>query len=474
MNTHPSWKKKLCILCLCIALLCAGCSQTAHTGSSSIGESTASESTTQSRETYTYSDYELDDSYDEGSAALITLSGDSAESNGTGVTISGSTVTISREGCYILRGELTDGQIIVDAGDTDQVQLVLDGVSITCSDSSPILVRNADKVKVTLAADSENTLTDGASYAEDDDNPDAALFSKDDLILNGSGTLTATGNYKHGIAGNDDLVITGGTYNVTSVSHALRGNDSVCILDGTFNLTSEKDGIQASNIEDADKGWVQIDSGTYTITSSGDGIQAETDLAINGGDFTILSGGGAENGPNHTDSMMFGGGLIASYMNLKSLGLTGTIWAVLLPACCNAYYLILTRTFFEQVPIEMEESAKIDGASDLTIFSKIYLPVSKPIISTMILFFSVERWNSWFSEYIYLPRKEQFPLQLVLRQIVIAGQMDVGAAALSDEKLLSTSLKYSSILLAVLPMLIIYPLLQKYLVKGIMLGAVKG
>ena len=308
MNTHPSWKKKLCILCLCIALLCAGCSQTAQTGSSSIGESTASESTTQSRETYTYSDYELDDSYDESSAALITLSGDSAESNGTGVTISGSTVTISREGCYILRGELTDGQIIVDAGDTDQVQLVLDGVSITCSDSSPILVRNADKVKVTLAADSENTLTDGASYAEDDDNPDAALFSKDDLILNGSGTLTATGNYKHGIAGNDDLVITGGTYNVTSVSHALRGNDSVCILDGTFNLTSEKDGIQASNIEDADKGWIQIDGGTYTITSSGDGIQAETDLTINGGDFTILSGGGAENGPDHTDSMMFGGG----------------------------------------------------------------------------------------------------------------------------------------------------------------------
>lgn len=308
MNTHPSWKKKLCILCLCIALLCAGCSQTAQTGSSSIGESTASESTTQSRETYTYSDYELDDSYDEGSAALITLSGDSAESNGTGVTISGSTVTISREGCYILRGELTDGQIIVDAGDTDQVQLVLDGVSIACSDSSPILVRNADKVKVTLAADSENTLTDGASYAENDDNPDAALFSKDDLILNGSGTLTATGNYKHGIAGNDDLVITGGIYNVTSVSHALRGNDSVCILDGTFNLTSEKDGIQASNIEDADKGWIQIDGGTYTITSSGDGIQAETDLTINGGDFTILNGGGAENGPDHTDSMMFGGG----------------------------------------------------------------------------------------------------------------------------------------------------------------------
>lgn len=147
-----------------------------------------------------------------------------------------------------------DGQIIVDAGDSDKVQLVLDNASIHCSTGSAILVRNANKVKVTLAADSENELSDGTEYQTDDDNPDAALFSKDDLVINGSGSLTVQGNYKHGIAGNDDLVITGGRLTVNSLSHALRGKDSVAILDGTFVLTSQKDGIQASNTEDSTKG----------------------------------------------------------------------------------------------------------------------------------------------------------------------------------------------------------------------------
>lgn len=107
---------------------------------------------------------------------------------------------------------------------------------------------------MTLAADSENELSDGTEYQTDDDNPDAALFSKDDLVINGSGSLTVQGNYKHGIAGNDDLVITGGRLTVNSLSHALRGKDSVAILDGTFVLTSQKDGIQASNTEDSTKG----------------------------------------------------------------------------------------------------------------------------------------------------------------------------------------------------------------------------
>ena len=184
---------------------------------------------------------------------------------------------------------------------------MLDNASISCSDSSPILVRQADKVKVTLAPDSQNTLSDGETYLEDEDNPDAALFSKDDLVVNGSGSLTVNGNYKHGIAGNDDLVITGGTFDITSKSHALRGKDSVSILDGTFTLTSEKDGIQASNTEDSTKGWVKIDGGSFVIRSSGDGIQTETDLTVNGGSFDIISGGGAENGSEHTTATMGGG-----------------------------------------------------------------------------------------------------------------------------------------------------------------------
>jgi len=297
----------LCIaLCACMAL--NGCSSTSLPDDTLSSEKEEMDDSVSSSEdsAYTYSDYELDDSFDRQSAASITLSGSTAQSNGSGVSINNATVTISKEGCYLISGELEDGQIIVDAGDSDKVQLVLDNASIHCSTGSAILVRNADKVKVTLAADSENELSDGTEYQTDDDNPDAALFSKDDLVINGSGSLTVQGNYKHGIAGNDDLVITGGRLTVNSLSHALRGKDSVAILDGTFVLTSQKDGIQASNTEDSTKGWVQIDGGNFTIQSSGDGIQAETNLSIYDGSFTITSGGGAVNGADHTENR--GGG----------------------------------------------------------------------------------------------------------------------------------------------------------------------
>ena len=312
MYSKYSFHRRLTLRLLCIAL-CAcmalnGCSSTSLPDDTLSSEQEETESSVSSSEdsAYTYSDYELDDSFDRQSAASITLSGSTAQSNGSGVSINNATVTISKEECYLISGELEDGQIIVDAGDSDKVQLVLDNASIHCSTGSAILVRNADKVKVTLAADSENELSDGTEYQTDDDNPDAALFSKDDLVINGSGSLTVQGNYKHGIAGNDDLVITGGRLTVNSLSHALRGKDSVAILDGTFVLTSQKDGIQASNTEDSTKGWVQIDGGNFTIQSSGDGIQAETNLSIYDGSFTITSGGGAVNGADHTENR--GGG----------------------------------------------------------------------------------------------------------------------------------------------------------------------
>ena len=312
MYSKYSFHRRLTLRLLCIAL-CAcmalnGCSSTSLPDDTLSSEQEEMDDSVSSSEdsAYTYSDYELDDSFDRQSAASITLSGSTAQSNGSGVSINNATVTISKEGCYLINGELEDGQIIVDAGDSDKVQLALDNASIHCSTGSAILVRNADNVKVTLAADSENELSDGTEYQTDDDNPDAALFSKDDLVINGSGSLTVQGNYKHGIAGNDDLVITGGRLTVNSLSHALRGKDSVAILDGTFVLTSQKDGIQASNTEDSTKGWVQIDGGNFTIQSSGDGIQAETNLSIYDGSFTITSGGGAVNGADHTENR--GGG----------------------------------------------------------------------------------------------------------------------------------------------------------------------
>ena len=312
MYSKYSFHRRLTLRLLCIAL-CAcmalnGCSSTSLPDDTLSSEQEEMDDSVSFSEdsAYTYSDYELDDSFDRQSAASITLSGSTAQSNGSGVSINNATVTISKEGCYLISGELEDGQIIVDAGDSDKVQLVLDNASIHCSTGSAILVRNADNVKVTLAADSENELSDGTEYQTDNDNPDAALFSKDDLVINGSGSLTLQGNYKHGIAGNDDLVITGGRLTVNSLSHALRGKDSVAILDGTFVLTSQKDGIQASNTEDSTKGWVQIDGGNFTIQSSGDGIQAETNLSIYDGSFTITSGGGAVNGADHTENR--GGG----------------------------------------------------------------------------------------------------------------------------------------------------------------------
>ena len=173
-------------------------------------------------------------------------------------------------------------------------------------------------------------------------------------------------------------------------------------------------------------------------------------------------------------TMMFSGGLIASYLNMKSLKLVGTIWAVVLPAACGAYNMILMRTFFEQMPIAMEESAIIDGANDFQVFTKIALPLSSPIISTMILFFAVNRWNSWFTEFIYLNDKKMYPLQLVIRSIVLTGETDVAALSGGSEIILGQSIKFAVIILSMIPMLILYPLIQKYLVKGIMLGAIKG
>ena len=287
MYSKYSFHRRLTLRLLCIAL-CAcmalnGCSSTSLPDDTLSSEQEETDDSVSSSEdsAYTYSDYELDDSFDRQSAASIILSGSTAQSNGSGVSINNVTVTISKEGCYLISGELEDGQIIVDAGDSDKVQLVLDNASIHCSTGSAILVRNADKVKVTLAADSENELSDGTEYQTDDDNPDAALFSKDDLVINGSGSLTVQGNYKHGIAGNDDLVITGGRLTVNSLSHALRGKDSVAILDGTFVLTSQKDGIHA-------EAYLNINGGTTTIAESYEGLEA-AQIHISGGTTQVFS-----------------------------------------------------------------------------------------------------------------------------------------------------------------------------------------
>lgn len=230
-----------------------------------------------------------------------------AENAASGAYISGNIITITKEGTYVLSGALSEGQIIVDA-DSAKVQLVLDNADITCASSAAIYVKNADKTFITLAEGSENILMNTAEYeAIDDNNIDAVIFSKDDLTLNGKGTLTINSEYGHGIVSKDDLKLVGGTSNITAKNHALSGKDSVRIAAGTYNLTSGKDGIHSENADDDEKGFVYIASGDFTIESTGDGIDASYVVQIDDGDFDITAGDGAENATK-TNNEMPGGG----------------------------------------------------------------------------------------------------------------------------------------------------------------------
>lgn len=252
-----------------------------------------------------YDSEDLETSWDTASAVNINLNGSSAEIDGSGAAVSNGRIMINAAGTYVLSGTLNDGQIIVAAGNDDLVRLVLNGVSLNCSDSAPIYIMQADKAIVTLAAGTVNSVTDGSvySYATDEDEPDAAVFSKCDLTINGAGTLNVDANFNNGIGSKDDLVITGGTINVTAANDGLRGRDSVAVKDGSLTINAKGDGIQSNNDEDADKGWISLDGGTFNITTDNDGIQAETILQINGGEFSLTTGGGRTDTGSGRDGM---------------------------------------------------------------------------------------------------------------------------------------------------------------------------
>ncbi len=230
---------------------------------------------------------DLAGTYDESEAVKITLSGKTAASNSSNVQIEDGVVTIKAAGVYVLSGTFTDGTIVVDAGDDDKVQLVLDGVSITAVDYAAIYAKNADKVFVTLAEGAGNSLTVSGDYVQtDDNNVDAVIFAKCDLTLNGTGSLTVKDNTGHGIVSKDDLVVTGGTYTIYSQDHCLNGKDSVRIADGTFNLSCDEDGIHAGN-DDQQDGYVYIEGGDINISVGDDALHAEGLLIITGGDIDV-------------------------------------------------------------------------------------------------------------------------------------------------------------------------------------------
>ncbi|HNT78216.1 MAG TPA: carbohydrate-binding domain-containing protein, partial [Anaerolineae bacterium] len=203
-------------------------------------------------------------------ATTIQLNGDAIAFTGSGVAVDGSRATITAGGTYRISGVLDNGQIIVNTGDKEKVTLILDGATLTCADNAPIYVVQADKVVITLADGSTNVVSDGATYnaeAVAADEPDAAIFSKADLTLNGGGALVVNATYNHGIVSKDDLKITGGTITVNAVVDGVKGRDSVAIKDGALTIHAGGDGVQANNDEDAEKGVIAIEGGVLVITA---------------------------------------------------------------------------------------------------------------------------------------------------------------------------------------------------------------
>lgn len=275
------------VLLLCTALITGGCgagTSEAASGSTvsakSLSDSDSQEATSGlSASDEMFSERDLEQEADLTDATCITIE-------------SGKDEVIDSEGVYVIRGTAEDSTIIVDA-DSAKVQLVLDGVSITNEDSPAIYVKAADKVFITTT-DSENTLSVTGTFTADGEvNTDAVIFSKDDVVLNGTGSLTITST-DGGISGKDDIKITGGTYNITSEEDAIEANDSIRISDGSFTIDAKKDALHSENSDDDSVGYIYVSGGTFNINASDDGIQATTTLTIDGGTFDITAAEGLE------------------------------------------------------------------------------------------------------------------------------------------------------------------------------------
>lgn len=294
-------------LSLLLIFTMAACSNTDNANSDSVDNNTSTDIISPSQSTndltqnaqsslavnemFTARDKEI--GYDEGSATKITLSNQN--------------VAIDKEGLYILSGTLADGQIVVEASDTEKVQLVLDNATITSSNCAPIYVKSADKVFITLASGSTNTLSTTGEFATgDENNVDGVIFSKSDISLNGNGSLIINTDFGHGIVGKDDVVFTGGNYTITSSKKGISANDSVRIADGTIAIASATDGIQVENTEEPEKGFFYMANGTLTVKAEGDAISASGIMQIDGGTYTLTTGEGAESVTLESDRMGMG------------------------------------------------------------------------------------------------------------------------------------------------------------------------
>ena len=276
---------RICAALSSISLLLAGCSQPESPPSSDSlapvsGEGVSASALLNEEDELT--------AYD-STATLIVMDGNSAEITGNGAAVSPGLITITSAGTYVLSGSF-NGQLLIDADKKDLVHLILNGVSIECDNSAAIFGSQSKKIIITLADNTVNSLSDGVSYVYDnaeDDEPNAALFSKDDITLNGGGTLLVSGNYADGIRSKDTLLIVSGIYGIDAASDGIQGKDAVYIGKGSFVINAGNDAIKSSNSSDSEKGFVTIDGGTFEIICGDDAIHAETALTINSGEFLI-------------------------------------------------------------------------------------------------------------------------------------------------------------------------------------------
>lgn len=219
----------------------------------------------------------------------ILLADNASSFTGEGVSISGNKVTISAAGTYAVSGTLTNGQLVVSPG-SGEVKIALNGVNIKNSDTAPVFIKSGDRVILHLSHGSVNEVTDGPSYTYEDaanEEPDAAVFSKVNLVFSGSGALRVTGNHGDAIASKDGLIINGGKFTVSAADDAIRGKDFLVIHNGEFSITSAGDGLKSSEDGDDTRGYVRIENGSFAISAGDDAVHAETSLTINGGTINI-------------------------------------------------------------------------------------------------------------------------------------------------------------------------------------------
>lgn len=303
----------ICISVLSLSVVLSGC----QSKSSSKNNSEASNQTSKLDEDETdtsnisefeidpdYTADELDYDYDEAEVDAITLNGDNISCKSSDVNIDGSTITIQKAGTYLLSGTLTDGNIIVDSDDKENVRLIFNGVEISNSTTTPLYIKNAEKTIVTLVDGTENTLSDGENYILDDESnndPNGTIFSKDDLVINGLGSLTINANYNHGIQSKNLLKIISGNIDIISNGDSIISKDGVIVKEAVINIESQEDGIKATKVEE-NKGYIYLYNPEITIKAKKDGIQAVTCLYVKDGKYNIETGETNENSQSNSDT----------------------------------------------------------------------------------------------------------------------------------------------------------------------------